>query len=87
MSLLLKVSFILAVVMLAAPAEAKKKKNPQANMQGSPFGQQKVQMVFITLRDEFANESSEHTQLMAKNFQQMMAAGGLHVGIVGTEKN
>jgi len=25
--------------------------------------------------------------MMAKNFQSMMASGGLHVGIVGTEKN
>ena len=25
--------------------------------------------------------------VMAKNFQAMMAQGGLHVGIVGTEKN
>ena len=51
------------------------------------FGQQKVQMIFITIRDEFAPESSEHMSVMAKNFQAMMASGGLHVGIVGTERN
>ena len=44
-------------------------------------------MIFITIRDEFAPESSEHMSVMAKNFQAMMASGGLHVGIVGTERN
>ena len=44
-------------------------------------------MIFITIRDEFAPESTDHMTVMAKNFQAMMAQGGLHVGIVGTEKN
>ena len=51
------------------------------------FGQQKVQMVFITIRDEFAPASQDECTVMAKNFQQMMASGGLHVGIVATDKN
>ena len=51
------------------------------------FGQQKVQMVFVTIRDEFLPESAEHMTVMAKNYQAMMAAGGLHIGIVGTERN
>mmetsp|Transcript_31 Transcript_31/g.56 ORF Transcript_31/g.56 Transcript_31/m.56 type:complete len:111 (+) Transcript_31:243-575(+) len=44
-------------------------------------------MVFITLRDDFVQDSQEECSKMAKNFQAMMATGGLHVGIVGTEKN
>ena len=44
-------------------------------------------MIFITIREEYAPESAEHMTVMAKNFQSMMAQGGLHVGIVGTEKN
>jgi len=44
-------------------------------------------MIFITIREEYEPESAEHMQVMAKNFQSMMAQGGLHVGIVGTEKN
>ena len=44
-------------------------------------------MIFITIRDEHAPESAEHMTVMAKNFQSMMAQGGLHVGIVGTERN
>lgn len=44
-------------------------------------------MIFVTIRDEFAPESEEETTVMAKNFQQLMASGGLHVGIVGTERN
>ena len=44
-------------------------------------------MIFITIREEFEPESTEHMTVMAKNFQSMMAQGGLHVGIVGTEKN
>ena len=44
-------------------------------------------MVFITLRDEFAPATAEGTSQMAKNFQAMMATGGLHVGIVGTDQN
>ena len=44
-------------------------------------------MVFITLRDDFAPPSQDETTQMAKNFQAMMAQGGLHVGLVATEKN
>jgi len=44
-------------------------------------------MVFITIRDDFLPESTEHMTVMAKNYQAMMAAGGLHIGIVGTERN
>lgn len=51
------------------------------------FGQQKVQMIFITVREEFAPASADEMTVMAKNFQQLMGSGGLHVGIVGTEKN
>ena len=51
------------------------------------FGQQKVQMVFITIREDFAAADAEGCTKMAKNFQSMMASGGLHVGIVGTEAN
>jgi len=44
-------------------------------------------MIFITIRDEYAPSSTEEMTKMAKNYQAMMASGGLHVGIVGTEKN
>ncbi len=44
-------------------------------------------MVFIHIRDEFLPESTDHMSLMAKNYQAMMATGGLHIGIVGTERN
>ena len=42
-------------------------------------------MIFVTVRDEFAPENAEGMTKMAKNFQAMMAQGGLHVGIVGTD--
>lgn len=51
------------------------------------FGQQKVQMIFITIRDEFAPATTEEMTVMAKNYQALMASGGLHVGIVGTDRN
>ena len=80
--------FTLAFMVDSVDAKKKKNKGGQAGgMQGSPFGQQKVQMIFITIREEYEPESAEHMQVMAKNFQSMMAQGGLHVGIVGTEKN
>ena len=44
-------------------------------------------MIFITTREEFTPDSKEEMTRMAKNFQQMMGSGGLHVGIVGTENN
>jgi len=86
-SVFIQLAMIMLVATLFDGTEAKKKKAKGANMQGSPFGQSKVQMVFITLRDDFVQDSQEECSKMAKNFQAMMATGGLHVGIVGTEKN
>jgi len=37
-------------------------------LDGTAFGQQKVQMIFITIRDEYAAESQEEMQRMAKNY-------------------
>lgn len=44
-------------------------------------------MVFITIREEFAPDSTEEMSVMAKNFSSLMASGGLHIGLVGTERN
>ena len=41
-------------------------------------------MIFINIREGYVVKDG--TEKMAKDFQQMMATGGLKVGIVGTDE-
>lgn len=62
-SFLLNLALVFTLAFMVDSVDAKKKKNkggPAGGMQGSPFGQQKVQMIFITIREEFEPESAEH---------------------------
>ena len=52
---------------------------------GGAFGNKKMQMVFITVRDGFLDDRG--IDKMAKEFQSLMSTGGIQVGIVGVEGN
>ena len=49
------------------------------------FGNKKMQMVFITIRDGFIDPKG--IDKMAKEFQSIMSTGGIQVGIVGVDNN
>ena len=49
------------------------------------FGNKKMQMVFITIRDGFID--AKGIDKMAKEFQSIMSTGGIQVGIVGVDNN
>ena len=49
------------------------------------FGNKKMQMVFITIRDSYLDKGG--IDKMAKEFQSLMSTGGIQVGIVGIEGN
>ena len=54
-------------------------------MNGGPFGNKKMQMVFITIRDGYLD--GKGIDKMAKEFQSIMSTGGIQVGIVGVDNN
>ena len=49
------------------------------------FGNKKMQMVFITIRDGFIDPKG--IDKMSKEFQSIMSTGGIQVGIVGVDNN
>jgi hypothetical protein len=74
---------LFAMMLMILNTDAKQKKKQPVD--GSPFKTQKTMMVFIELREGMV--PAQGIEKMAKDFGLMMSTGGLHVSVVGVDKN
>ena len=81
------VSLLLIILSIFSSVDAKRKQyqGGMGGMNGGPFGNKKMQMVFITVRDGYLDPKG--IDKMAKDFQSIMSTGGIQVGIVGVDNN
>ena len=88
------IAVFLVASLMTPEVIAKKKGGPggpggkgpgMGGMNGGPFGNKKMQMVFITVRDGYMDPKG--IEKMAKDFQSLMSTGGIQVGIVGVDGN